>query len=240
MSDQAKCPTCQGRGHYEDYEGGEMVRCDACNGTGYAPVDTSEPQCPDCKHDWEAHSVGSSCIGNRNLCGCTTRIPPEPGKCKGCGFNVRHLTGNCPGRPETWPTGGPTPPSDEVGLCPWCGTMKHLNHIGLCGRCFDPTADSTVNNKDDHDEEDRIPRQRLDTHTHHWVADKTHPDYVGCECDPKHVWRIDELITKLQREAVVTALERVKKHKYWVSGDPANPFVSHDVIDAEIERFTAK
>lgn len=132
------------------------------------------------------------------------------------------------------------PPSDEVGLYPWCGTMKHLNHIGLCGRCFDPTADSTVNNKDDHDEEDRIPRQRLDTHTHHWVADKTHPDYVGCECDPKHVWRIDELITKLQREAVVTALERVKKHKYWVSGDPANPFVSHDVIDAEIERFTAK
>lgn len=161
MSDQAKCPTCQGRGHYEDYEGGEMVRCDACNGTGHAPVDTSEPR---------------------------------------------------------------NPPSDEVGLCPWCGTMKHLNHIGLCGRCYDPTADSTG------DELTQIVNENVNAMIAAYNAGES-----GFDWEP-----MVNAITKLQREAVVAALERVKKHKYWVSGDPANPFVSHDVIDAEIERFTAK
>lgn len=29
----------------------------------------------------------------------------------------------------------PTPHSDEIDLCKGCGTMKHLNSDGLCGRC---------------------------------------------------------------------------------------------------------
>lgn len=42
-------------------------------------MDTPQDKCPECGHDWEAHSVGSSCIGNRNFCSCTGPTPTNTG-----------------------------------------------------------------------------------------------------------------------------------------------------------------
>lgn len=148
-------------------------KCPTCHGTGRAPVDTPEPQNPPKEVSGvEPHSDSSVPAFNKETANYTLEAEnkinpigiPEPKFACLClpvhnskaehdaatPFHERTDQGELIAKAteasnqEQHELLHPTPDSDEVGLCPWCGTMKHLNHMGLCGRCYDPTADSTT------------------------------------------------------------------------------------------------